>query len=170
MLDKFVLALATTALLHPAAHAQPLRIASDASHRWELAWDSVSLHDAATSALIRKFPLEGASQTNSRDFCPPDLVLTRTGTAYVTSNIQPVLWRVNPATATIERLDLELDSHHLREFGFTGLSASADGQTLYAFASSDGALWHLDPSTLEARRLTGAAADDADCARIAAMR
>ena len=164
MRAKLLLALSLTALLPAAVHSQPLRIASNDLHRWELNWETVSVHDAATSALIRKFRLDEASQTGSRDFCPPDLVLTRMGTAYVTSNIQPVVWRVHPATNRVERLELEVDSHQSREFGFSGLTASEDGRTLYAFASSDGALWHLDPSALKARRI-GEPAGDADCHR-----
>jgi hypothetical protein len=162
MRANLLLALSITTLLSAPALAQPLRVASDAAHRWELSWNSVSVRDAVTSAPIREFRLEGAAQTLSRDFCPPDLVLMRQGTAYASSNIQPVLWRMNPAAASFELLQFDVDSHQLRDFGFTGLSASADGQTLYASASSDGALWHLDPSTLKARRIADRAID-ADC-------
>jgi hypothetical protein len=169
MRANLLLALSITTLLSSAAFAKPLRVATDASHLWELSWNSVSVRDAVTSAPIREFRLEGAAQTASRDFCPPDLVLTRTGTAYASSNIQPVLWRMNPAAASFDLLEFDVDSHQLRDFGFTGLSASADGQTLYAFASSDGALWHLDPSTLKARRI-GERAIDADCSAKAVSR
>ena len=169
MRSKLMLALSITALFSSPLFAQPLRIASDAAHRWELSWNSVSVRDAVTSAPIHVFRLEGASQSLSRDFCPPDLVLTRTGSAYASSNVQPVLWRMNPAAATFEVLEFDVDSHQLRDFGFTGLSTSADGQTLYAFASSDGALWHLDPSTLKAKRIADRTVDG-DCSRKAVAR
>ena len=162
MRAKLVLALSITTLFPALLSAEPLRVAKDAAHRWELAWDSVSLYDAVTSAPLRVYRLEGASQTSSRDFCPPDLVLTRTGTAYATSNMQPVIWRIDPGSVLPERLELEVDTHQSREFGFTALSLSADGQTLYAFASSDRALWHLDPSTRKASRVA-APTQDADC-------
>ncbi len=165
MLDRLTLALALIAPLAAASQIQPLRIAHDASHRWELMWDSVSVHDAATSQMLLEFHLEGAVQSGSRDTCPPDLVVTRSGMAYATSNIQPVIWRLDPSTARVDRLALEVDSDREKDFGFTGLVGSSDGQALYAIGSADGALWRIDPSALTASKIGARKAAPRDCAR-----
>lgn len=170
MLDRLTLALALIAPLAAASETQPLRVADDASHRWELRWDSVSVHDGDTSQMLVEFFLEGASQTKGRDVCPPDLVVTRSGVAYATSNIQPVVWRLDPATARMERLVLEVDSDREKDFGFTGVVSSDDGRALYAFGSVDGALWRINPSALTARKIATRKAHQRDCSTKAASR
>lgn len=135
------------------------------THRWELQWDSVSLHDAATSQFIRRFPLEGAAQSSSRDLCPPGIVVAPGGVAYVTSNVQPVLWRVHSATGHVERLELEVDSDREKDFGFTGLDLAADGVTLYGMSSTDGATWRLDTAAGKAFKTGPGNRVDRDCGR-----
>jgi hypothetical protein len=149
-------------------HSAPsLRALVDPSgtHRWELQWDSVSLYDAATSQFIRRFALGGAAQSSSRDFCPPDIVADGSGGAYVTSNVQPVLWRVQPATGLVVRHDLAVDSDGAKDFGFIALDRSADGVTLYGVSSNDGATWLLDPRARTASKIVPPVRVDRDCGR-----
>ena len=145
--------------------ATPLRTASDShrSYQWELAWDSVALYEGSRSTLIRRLPLAGATQSGARNSCPPELAIGPTGSAYVTSNILPVLWRIDPASMRVERLDFSVEDDPLRDFGFTGLGWSADGSTLYATSTVDGAAWHLDPATLRATRIGQPGAANRDC-------
>ena len=171
MLSRFAAILAITAVLPAASHAaerhpgSPLRALADSNgtHRWELRWDSVSLYHATTSQLIQRFPLEGAAQSSSRDSCPPDIVVGAGGVVYVTSNVQPVLWRVHPAVGTVERLDLEVDSDRTKDFGFTSLDLSANGSTLYGVSSADGATWRLEPAARMAFKIGPATGTDRNC-------
>jgi hypothetical protein len=104
------------------------------------------------AALLPAHELTDALQTTSRDVCPPAVAITRTGIEYFTSNIQPVIWRVDATTRKVERIELEVDTHAMRDFGFTALAVHDDGR-LHALASTDGALWELDPATRQARRI-----------------
>lgn len=173
MLSRFAAAIAIATVIPAAGHAvdsrsgSPLRALADSNgaHRWELQWESLSLYDAATSRLIRRFPLEGAAQSSARGMCPPDIVEGAAGAVYVTSNIQPVLWRVHPGAARAEKLDLAIDQDHSRDFGFTGLSISADGSTLYGVSSTDGAAWRLEPRAAKAYKVGTAVSVDRDCGR-----
>jgi hypothetical protein len=173
MPSKFTAILAIAAVLPALSnaleprHASSLRATADTEgvHQWVLNWDSVTLHDAATSRFIGRFALEGAAQSSSRDLCPPGIVAGARGVAYVSSNVQPVLWRVHATTGHVERLEMEIDSDRAKDFGFTGLDLSADGTTLYAMSSTDGATWRLDPVTRKAFKTGPKARVDRDCGR-----
>ena len=169
MLSKLLASCFVVATLPTIGHASEgesgsvLRAIADprGAYRWELLWNSVALYDASTSRLIRRFALEGAVQSPSRDFRPPDLVISRDGIAHVTSNVQPVIWRIHPASHAAERVELEVDFDRAKDFGFTSLGWSADASTLYAASSNDGAPWRLDPVAGKAFKLQAAA--DRDC-------
>jgi hypothetical protein len=153
MLKKFSAAVAILSVLPFASQAQ----------KWGHDWNSVSLYDASTSVLIHRFPLEGAVQSASRDLCPPGLALAATGEAYATSNATPVVWRVDPVTGRVERFDLEVDVDQSKDFGFSRLAWSADGRTLYAASSTDGAMWRLDLAAAKAFKVGAAGTRAKNC-------
>ena len=169
MLKKLLASCVAAAILPAAVHASqpesgsPLRTVVDSGRelRWELQWNGVMLYDASTSVLLRRFALEGAAQSSSRESCLPDLAIGRDGVAHVTSNVQPVLWRIDPASLRVERVELDVDADRAKDFGFTSLGWSADGVTLYAAGANDGATWRLDAAAAKAYKLD--AATDRDC-------
>ena len=154
--------------VEPVAHAvEPavalLRSGRDLARgrRWELGWDAVVAYDAATNRPIRRVALEGASLTQARGACSPDMLLERSGALLVSSNSQPVLWRVSPERFEVERFEIRLDDAHGRDIGFSGLAWSRDGRTLYAMDASTRAPWRIDLASLSASRVEAAVAAQA---------
>ena len=123
--------------------------------RWELGWDAVIAYDAATNRPIRRVALEGASLTHARGACNPDMLLDRTGALLVSSNSQPVLWRVSPERFEVERFELRVEDER-RDVGFSRLSWSPDGRTLHAVDASTREHWRIDLASLRASRVAAA--------------
>jgi hypothetical protein len=141
----------------------PLRTGNDLARgrRWELDWGAVSVYDAATNRPVRRVALEGASLAHARGACRPDMLLDRTGALLVSSNSQPVLWRVSPERFEVERFEIRLDDERGRDVGFGGLAWSADGWTLYALDASTRTQWRIDLSSLRAVRVEAAGVSQA---------
>ena len=118
--------------------------------RWELGWDAVAAYDAATNRPVRRVALEGASLTPARGACRPDMLLDRSGALLVSSNAQPVLWRVSPERFEVERFEIRLEGDRARDVGFSALAWAVDGRTLYARDASTGRAWHIDLASLTA--------------------
>jgi hypothetical protein len=143
------------------AHAAPDHAAASVlarmdlarGRRWELGWGAVAAYDVSTNRPIRRIALEGAPSTEARGTCRPDMVLDRTGALLVSSNTQPVLWRVSPERFEVERFEIRLEDERGRDVGFSGLAWAADGRSLYALDSSTRTPWKIDLVELKARRV-----------------
>ena len=143
--------------IQPSAHAEGLSDSSLATRldlargrRWELGWGAVAAYDTATNRPIRRVALEGASLTPARGACRPDMLLDRSGALLVSSNAQPVVWRVSPERFEVERFEIRLDDERGRDVGFSALAWAVDGRTLYARDASTGTAWHIDLASLKA--------------------
>lgn len=132
--------------------------------RWELRSDSVEVH--GPSGAVRRVALPGAATSASRDSCPPDLLLDRSGAAYVSSNAMPVLWRIDPASQDVRRMEIRLEEDEGRDIGFARLAWSTGGRVIYAVSSPPGALWRidLDQGTASKVRPTAAGREGCDTA------
>ena len=131
-----------------------LRTASDVARgrRWELQWDAVVVYDAVTNRPIRRMALEGAGLTHARGVCRPDMLLDRSGAVLVSSNSEPVLWRVS-LERFVERFEVRVDDDHGRDMGFSALEWSPDGRTIEALDASTRSPWRIDLASLEATRV-----------------
>src|SRR5689334_11548879 len=78
-----------------AASEDVLRTRSDPARGriWVLGVEDLRVYDAATRKLVRRIALPGWSV--ARYECQPDLVLDASGSATVSSNVVPFLWRVD---------------------------------------------------------------------------
>lgn len=141
----------------PAAQAEVLhevvRVKADKprARRWELGWGAAYAYDAANGHFIRRAPLAGASMSGATDTCRPDLIVSRSGAVIVSSNAEPVLWRIDPASFEVRRYDIVPDVDRDKDFGFSALAWSAGETTLYAASAIMGTLWRID---LESGRAT----------------
>ena len=118
--------------------------------RWELGWGTLDVYDIATDELVHVVSLEGANLSGAREVAPPDMVLTRFGAVIVSSNAQPSIWRISPSSFEVERFDLEVDSDHDKDFGFTALTWSAGERELFGVSTATGSLWRIDLATSKA--------------------
>ena len=132
-----------------------LRVKADLAHgrRWELGWGAVYVYDVASEQLVRRIPLPGASFAGAREACLPDILLSRSGALFVSSNAQPVLWRISPARFEVERYDIAVDSDKDNDFGFSGLAWGADEKVLYAVSAVMGTLWRIDLDSAAASKI-----------------
>ena len=122
-------------------------------HRWELHGATVSLY-AIGGDLIREVRLPGAIFTDSRDACPPDMLIApRTGALIVASNASQRLWRVDAARRELQVYDIEVSADRDKDFGFAGLAWAAGEKKLYALSSVGGSAWRIDLDSERAERL-----------------
>jgi hypothetical protein len=76
--------------------------------------------------------------------CMPDLALGPRGEAVVTSNVLPVLWKVDPDTLAVTEHPLALDADLDKDVGFSGLTYSAEHDAYFAVSGAHGSLWRID--------------------------
>lgn len=137
-----------------AALWQPLQVKTDpvSGRRYELTWGAVRVYDAATSRPIGRIALPGAFGVAAHGVREPDLAIAPSGDLIVSSNIQPTIWRINASTLQVARQDIALQAEADRDFGFTRLHWSHDGQ-LYATSSISGSEWRIDLAQGTAEKL-----------------
>lgn len=146
-----------------------IRVVSDAGRRrvWVLrAPNHVRVYDAASARLEREItlPFWFAVEVRFRGMpCPPALALDTRGSAYVSSNAQTKLWRIDGGTLALTEHDLVMRGAEHRDLGFGALAFTRKG-TLYG-ATADGAtLWRIDLVRNAAHRVGAYAASDPRCA------
>lgn len=129
-----------------------LRSRTDAARGrlWVLGLDDVRVYDVASKRLIRQIVLPGWSV--ARFICHPDMVLDRSGTAIVSSNVQTRLWRIDADSFDVKEHEIVLLGRERWDTGFGALAPAADG-TLFAVTSSAGSLWRIDVDRRSARMI-----------------
>ena len=127
-----------------------LRIRTDAARNrlWVLGVDDVRVYDAAKNQLIGKVVLPGWSV--ARFVCMPDMALDRWGSAFISSNAQPRIWRIDTDSFEVKVHEISLHGREQWDFGFGALAFAADG-TLLALTSPVGSLWRIDVGKASAR-------------------
>lgn len=70
----------------------------------------------------------------------------------MSSNVLPVLWRVDPQRFQVTRIALELDADIDKDVGFTALSFASD-DVLIAAGATYASLWRLDLRSATASKL-----------------
>jgi hypothetical protein len=100
-----------------------------------------------------------------RDFaCAPDLAVGPGGEVIVSSNVLPVLWRVDAATFKVTRHDLRLESDGGRDVGFSRLEYSRKTGAYYATSGVQRSVWRIDAGLGAAHKIRDGA--DEPCAEL----
>src|SRR5687767_1459563 len=122
---------------------EALRIRTDAtrSRQWVLTLDGMRVYDSRTKALVREIALPGWSV--ARILCHPDLALDRSGSAHVSSNIEPRLWRIDGGSFEVTVREVKLHEREQWDVGFGAMAFSTEG-TLFALTYRGGTLWRVD--------------------------
>jgi len=141
------LVLASTALA-----AEPLRTVHDASRNrtWLLQSDGVYLHG-------KRFELPGWIHVGEPYACGPSLAVDAEGRAVVSSDIVPVLWRIDPLKSQVTRHELVLNADADKDVGFSGLVYAPDQEVFFAVSSVYGSLWRIDPLLRKAQKISTSA-------------
>jgi hypothetical protein len=120
-----------------------LRVTTDTARnrRWVLGLDDVRVYDTAKKRLIRRIELPNWSV--ARFVCNPDMVLDGLGSAYISSNVQAKLWRIDAESFEVKEHEISLLGRERWDVGFGALAFAADGN-LIALTSLAGSLWKID--------------------------
>jgi len=120
-----------------------LRVKTDParSRVWVLGLDNVRVYDTVKKRLIRQIELP--SWSVARLVCMPDMALERSGSAFISSNAQSRLWRIDADSFEVKMHEISLHGREQWDIGFGALAFAADG-ALYALTSSVGSLWKID--------------------------
>ena len=129
-----------------------LRVRADTARArlWVLALDHVDVYDIRNNQLIRRISLPGWSVADS--ICPPDLILDQSGSAVISHNAEPKLWRVAADTFQLTQHALRLVNREQLDIGFGALAFAEDGR-LFAVAATGGSLWRIDIDRASAQQV-----------------
>jgi len=83
----------------------------------------------------------------------PDLALGPDGEAVITSNVVPILWRIDPETLAVSMHELALDSDQDKDVGFSSLVYSAEHEAFFAVSDAQGSRWQIDRFLKNGRKL-----------------
>lgn len=85
--------------------------------------------------------------------CAPDIAIGPRGEAVITSNVLPVLWKIDPDTLAVSVHRLELDADNDKDVGFSGLVYSERSGAYFAVDEHHGSLWRIDPLLRRAQKI-----------------
>lgn len=119
------------------------RIRRDAARDriWLLGLDNVRVYDGQSKRLIRNIALP--SWSVARFACDPDMVLDGSGSAIVSSNAEPRLWRIDADSFEVREHPITLQGRERWDVGFAALAVGMDG-TVLALTSVSKSLWRID--------------------------
>lgn len=137
------------------ARAEVLRARGDEARGriWTLHADGVDVYDARSDQKLRAIALPEWVWAGELHACPPDLVVGPEGEVIVSSNVVPVLWRIDPASFAVSKHELTVLEDKGREVGFSGMTYSARQGALFAVNGLDGSLWRIDLALLRAQTI-----------------
>jgi hypothetical protein len=122
-----------------------------AEQTWVLNADGVYLQQARKPRVAVTLPeWQWAHQPYA---CPPAIAIGPRGEALVTSNVLPVLWKIDPQTLAVTVHRLELDADLDKDVGFSGLVYSAPDGAYFAVSELHGSLWRIDPMLRRAQKI-----------------
>jgi len=124
-----------------------LRIREDPlrNRLWVLTLEEVRIYDNAKKGktLIRKIALPNWSVVGFRNVCMPDMVLDRAGSAFISSNAQARLLRIDANRFDLKDYPISFHERGAWDIGFGALAFSTDGNLL-ARTTPGGLLWKID--------------------------
>jgi hypothetical protein len=124
-----------------------LRIRKDPLHNrlWVLSLEEVRVYDIAKNRkkLLRQIAMPKWSVVPFDFACMPDMALDKSGSAFIASNAQPRIWRIDADSFELKEQEIILQGKEQWDLGFGALAFAQDG-TLLALSSPVGLLWSID--------------------------
>jgi len=119
---------------------------------WSLTQDGVSTLDPARPRAI-SVTLPGWHWAGAPYGSAPALAVGPEGEAIVTSDVAPVLWRIDPKTLAVSIHPLELDADADKDVGFSALAYSREHDAFVGVSGMLGSVWVIDRSLTRARKV-----------------
>lgn len=85
--------------------------------------------------------------------CAPAIAVGPRGEVVVTSDVLPVLWKIDPQTLAVSVHRLQLDADTDKDVGFSGLTYSERNGAYLAVSGLHGTLWRIDPLLRRAQKV-----------------
>jgi hypothetical protein len=150
--------------------AVKLRVQLDAERNrvWLLTGEGVAIYDASAPDKVLRIQLPGWQFAGAPNGCLPDLALGSKGEAVVSSDVAPVLWRVDPETLAVTRHAPKLDADTNKDVGFTILRYLPKGGAYLAVSGRHGTIWRIDGGLRTAHRMVRQVPRENDCGARAA--
>jgi len=128
---------------HARSGQQALRVKADLTRKrlWVLALQDVFVYDLNAKQAVKRIALPAWSVAGIQ--CPPDLILDAAGSALISSNAEPRLWKIDAETYGVQEHAIRLLGNENRDGGFGALAYTGDG-SLVALSSFAGSLWRID--------------------------
>lgn len=157
-----------TAAVVPSAVIQPfdapdvLLVKTDAARDrvWVMRLDEIDVYDGRTRQLMRRISLPSWSVA---DLCGPGIAFDPSGSALVSHNLEPKLWRVDPNASEVQEHTIRLIGGEKLDVGFGTIVFGSDG-SLYGVASSGHSVWRIDIGSASAIQVGRDAAVFNECA------
>lgn len=118
---------------------------------WSLTSQGVSLRPV--SQPQRAVALPGWHWAGAPYSTEPALAIGPGGEVIVTSDIAPILWRVDPVTFAVSIHPLALDADTDKDIGFSALAYSREHDAFVGVSGSQGSVWLIDRPLTRARKL-----------------
>lgn len=150
---KFLWFLAAVSLFASTAAADPLRYRaqSERGRAWVIEANGLFLEEARKSRRAITLPQwQWAAEPYA---CAPDIAIGPRGEVVVTSNVLPVLWRIDPATLAVSMHRVQLDADADKDVGFSSLVYSERHGAYFAASELHGSMWRIDPLLLRAQKI-----------------
>ena len=129
------------------------RVDSARNRLWVLGPEHVAVYDRSTRGLVRRIEWSG---WNIAEFvCQPGLALDRSGAAFISDNVQPRVWRIDPDSFEIREHAIRLVGREQLDIGFGELAFGEDG-ALYGVAATGASAWSIELASSRAYELPGA--------------
>ncbi|HWM43894.1 MAG TPA: hypothetical protein VNP36_15770 [Burkholderiales bacterium] len=124
---------------------------SAAADRWVI--EAGSLYLEQPGKARRAVELPGWHWAGEPYACAPDIAVGPRGEVVVTSNVLPVLWKIDPQTLAVSVHPLQLDADSDKDVGFSGLVYSERNGAYFAVSGLHGTLWRIDPLLRRAQKI-----------------
>ena len=113
---------AAALLIAGQAAADPLRyrVQPERARSWVIDAKGLFLEEARKPR--RAIELAGWQWAGAPFACAPDIAIGPRGEVVVTSNVLPVVWKIDPDTLAVSVHRLELDADTDKDIGFSGLT------------------------------------------------
>ena len=148
-----ILWLAAALLVSGQASADPFRSRPqpERGRTWLIEGNALYLEEARKPRRAVELP---AWQWAGRPYaCAPDIAVGPRGEVVVTSNVLPVLWKVDPDTLAVSTHRVELDADADKDVGFSALVYSERHGAYLGVSELTGTLWRIDPLLRRAQKV-----------------
>lgn len=119
---------------------------------WILDSHGLFVYDTSTGKLL-EIPLPSWHWVGMPHSCAPDVALGPEGEVVVTSNVVPVIWRIDPKTLNVSKHELALDADNNKDVGFSRMVYSTENNAYFAISDVYGSLWRIDRSLRHGQKI-----------------